>query len=159
MLLATRRVVLPRELPRRLDRLGAAGAEEDAVQVAGRERRDLRGELDRARMGVRPVRVERQLAHLLERRLADLVAERVADVDREQAGERVDVPPTVRVLEMAAVAAHDDRDVLDAEPAHAGEVHPEVLLGGALQIDGLHGGHRLTRLLVLVWRCGTARRR
>ncbi len=135
-------VVLPRELPRRLDRLGAAGAEEDAVQIPGRERRDLRRQLDRARMGVRPVRVERQLAHLLERRLADLVAERVADVDGEEAGECVDVAPPVRVLEMAAVTAHDDRDVLDAVPAHAGEVHPEVLLGGALQIDRLDGGHR-----------------
>ena len=70
--LAARRVVLARELPRRLHRFGAAGAEEDAVQISRRERRDLRGELDRARVRVRPVRVEGQLAHLLERRLADL---------------------------------------------------------------------------------------
>jgi hypothetical protein len=36
-------------------------------------------------MGVRPVRVEGQLAHLLVRGLTDLVAVRVADVDGEQA--------------------------------------------------------------------------
>ena len=159
VLLAPRRVVLARELPGRLDRLGATGAEEDAIEVAGRERRDLGRELDRARVRVRPVRVEGQLAHLLERGLPDLVAERVADVDGEEPGERVDVPPPVRVLEMAAVPAHDDRDVLGAEPTHAGEVHPEVLLRGALQVDGLDRGHGVTRLLVLVWRCGTARRR
>ncbi len=141
MLLAARGVVLPRELPRRLDRLGAAGAEEDAVEVARRERRDLGRELDRARMRVRPVRVEGQLAHLLERRLADLLAERVADVHREEPSESVDVAPPVRVLEMATVAADDDRHVRGLELAHAGEVHPEVLLGGALQIDGLDGGH------------------
>ena len=125
---STRGVVLARELPRRLDGLGAAGAEEDAVQVARRERRDLGGELDRARVCVRPVRVERQLAHLLERRLADLLAERVADVDREEPRERIDVAPTVRVLEVTAVAADDDRHVRRIEPAHAGEVHPQVLL-------------------------------
>ena len=85
LLAAAREVVLARELPRRLDRLRAAGDEEHAVQVAGRERRDLRGQLDRARVRVRPVRVEGQLAHLLERRLADLLAEAVAEVDREEA--------------------------------------------------------------------------
>ena len=142
MLLATRRVVLARELPGGLDGLGAAGAEEHAVQVAGRERRDLGRQLDRARVRVRPVRVEGQLAHLLVRGLADLVAERVADVDREEARQRVDVAPAVRVLEVAAVAADDDRDVVDLVSAHAGEVHPEVLLGGVLQVDGLDGGHR-----------------
>ena len=80
--LAAGGVVLPRELPGRLDRLRAAGDEEDAVQVAGRELGHLGGELDRARVRVRPVRVEGQLAHLLVRGLADLVAVRVADVAR-----------------------------------------------------------------------------
>ena len=89
--LAARLVVLARELPRRLDRLGAAGDEEDAVEVAGRERRDLVRELDRARMRVRPVRVEGQLAHLLERRLPHLLAVGVADLHREEPGERVEV--------------------------------------------------------------------
>jgi hypothetical protein len=72
--LAAELVVLPRELPGRLDRLGAPRDEEDAVQIARREARDLVRELDRARMGVRPVGVERQLLHLLVRRPADLVA-------------------------------------------------------------------------------------
>ncbi len=106
-----RDVVLARELPRRLDSLRAARAEEDAVEVARRERRHLVRELDRARVRVRPVRVERQLAHLLERRLADLLAERVADVDGEEAGERVEVALAVHVLEVAPVAADDDRHV------------------------------------------------
>ena len=39
--LAARLVELARELPRRLDRLRAAGDEEDAIEVAGRERCDL----------------------------------------------------------------------------------------------------------------------
>src|SRR5207248_2465298 len=67
--------VLARELPSRLDGLRSARAEKDPVEVARCERRHLRGELDRARVRVRPVRVEGQLAHLVERRLADLLTE------------------------------------------------------------------------------------
>ena len=90
-------------------------------------------------MGVRPVGVERQLAHLLECRLADLLAVAVADVDGEQAGERVEVALAVRVPEVAAVALDDDRHVLVlAEPAHAGEVHPQVVAGVLLEIGGGH---------------------
>jgi hypothetical protein len=145
-LLAARRVVLAGELPGRLDRLGAAGDEEHAVEVARGERRDLAGELDRARMRVRPVRVEGQLAHLLERRLADLLAERVADVDGEQARERVEVPLAVRILEVAALAADDDRHVLVGVAAHPREVHPEVILCDALKIDR-GGAHAVLRSL------------
>ena len=108
---ASRGIELPRELPRRLDRLRAARHEEHAVEVARRQRRHLLCQLDRARVRVRPVRVEGQLAHLRERRLADLLAERVAEVDREQAGERVEVALAVHVLEVAAVAADDDRHI------------------------------------------------
>ena len=144
-LLAAREVVLARELPGGLDRLGAAGDEEDTVQVAGRERRHLLRELDRARVRVRPVGVEGQLAHLLERGLAHLLAEAVADVHREEAGERVEVALAVRVLEVAAVAADDDRHLAVPEPAHAREVEPEVVAGGLLQVacagDGLGDGH------------------
>ena len=86
-------------------------------------------------MRVRPVRVERQLAHLLERRLADLLAVAVADVDREEPGERVEVALAVRVPEVAAVAPDDDRDVLAvAEAAHPGEVHPQVVPGELLEV-------------------------
>jgi hypothetical protein len=133
------REVLPCELPRRLDRLGAAGAEEDAVEVARRERRNLRRELDRAGMRVRPVRVEGQLAHLVERGLPDLIAEAVADVDGEEPGERVEIALPVNVLEVAAVAAHDDRWL--ARP-HLREVEPEVVVR---QTAELVGGHRALR--------------
>src|SRR3954467_184222 len=102
-------VVLARELPGGLDSLRAARDEEDAVQVAGCELRDLVCELDRARMRIRPVRVEGELAHLLERRLPHLFAVRVADLDGEETRERVEVAVALRILEMAAVAAHDDR--------------------------------------------------
>ena len=135
--LAAGTVELPRELPGRLDRLGAAGDEEDAVQVAGRERGDLGRELDRARVRVGPVRVERELAHLGRRRLADLLAVRVADLDREQARERVEVALPVDVLEVAALSAHDDRHVVAfGVRAHAREVEPEVVPRGLLQLRG-----------------------
>src|SRR5207249_2723349 len=84
---------------------------------------------------VRPVGVERQLAHLLERRLTDLLAEAVADVDREQARKRVQIALAVGVLEVAAVAADDDRHLGVPVPAHAGEVHPEMVLGELLQVE------------------------
>src|SRR3954470_18684009 len=100
-------VVLARELPGGLDSLRAAGDEEDAVQVAGCELRELVRELDRTRMRVRPVRVEGQLAHLLERGLAHLVPVRVADLDREEAGQRVEVALAVVVVQVAALAADD----------------------------------------------------
>jgi hypothetical protein len=118
--------ILARELPRRLDRLGAARDEEDAVEVAGRKRRDLRCELDRARVRVGPVRVEGQFPHLLERRLADLLAEAVAEVDGEEPGERVEIALAVRVLEIAAVSAHDDRRLVAV--THLREVEPEVVV-------------------------------
>ena len=100
-------------------------------------------------MRVRPVRVEGQLAHLLERRLPDLLAEAVADVDREQAGERVEVALPVRVLEVAAVAADDDRHLGVAVAAHAGEVQPEVVAGGLLEVGG--GLVVVMRLLVVAY--------
>ena len=129
--LASREVVLARELPCRLDRLGAAGDEEDAVEVARREGRDLGRELDRPRMRVRPVGVEGQLAHLLVCRLADLVAVGVADLHREEPGQRVEIALAVRVLEVAAVAADDDRRLA---AAHPGEVQPEVVAGRTLEL-------------------------
>src|SRR5262245_56324564 len=91
-------------------------------------------------MGVGPVRVEGQLAHLVERRLPDLVAVRVADVDREQPRQRIEVALAVHVLEVAALAADDDRNVGRAVAAEAGEVHPEVLAGELLQV-GQGRGH------------------
>ena len=88
---------------------------------------ELGGELDRARVRVRPVGVERQLLHLLVRGSADLVAVRVAELNREQARERVQVALAVRVLEVAALAADDDRHLGVPVAAHAGEVEPQVV--------------------------------
>ena len=133
-MLAAGRVVLARELPGRLDRLRAARDEEDAVQVARREARHLGRELDRARMRVGPVRVEGQLAHLRRRGLADLLAVRVADLHREQARQRVEIALAVRVLEVAALTADDDRHLGVAVAAHAREVQPEVVPRGLLQL-------------------------
>ena len=76
-------------------------------------------------MRIRPVGVEGQLAHLLERRLADLLTEAIAEVDGEQARERVEVALPVGVLEVAAVAAHDDRRLV---AVHVREVEPEVVV-------------------------------
>jgi hypothetical protein len=67
---------------------------------------------------VAPVRVEGQLAHLRRRRLAHLLAEPVADLDGEEAGQRIEVALAVRVLQVAAVAAHDDRHLGVAISAH-----------------------------------------
>jgi hypothetical protein len=87
-------------------------------------------------MRIAPVRVEGELAQLRRGRLADLVAEAVADVDGEETRERVEVALAVDVLEVAAVAAHDDRDVLAREAGHTREVQPEVIPGGLLQLGG-----------------------
>src|SRR5439155_17236946 len=74
----------------------------------------------------------------------------VADVDAEEPGERVQIPLAVRVLQVAAFAADDDRDVLGLVPAHAGEVHPEVLLREPL-VRGCvkNGSHNAGRRLHL----------
>ena len=138
--LAASRVVLACKLPGRLDRLGAAGAEEDAVQVARRERGDLRRQLDRAWVGVAPVRVERKLAHLRRCRLPHLLAEAVADLDGEEPCQRVEIALAVRVLQVAAVATDDDRDVALHVARHAREVHPQMVARSLLQLGGGHGG-------------------
>src|SRR4029078_11720191 len=129
------RVVLARELPRRLARLRTTGHEEEAVEITGRQRCDLGRELDRAWMRVRPVRVERQLAHRPGRSLADLLAVAVADVDGKKSREGVEVALAFGVLEVAPVAADDDRHL--AVAAHAREVQPEVFARSTLQIQRL----------------------
>ena len=146
--LAACRVVLAGELPRRLDRLGAAGDEEHPVEIARCEAGDLCRQLDGAGMGVRPVDVERQLSHLRRGRLAHLLAEAVADLDAEEPGERVEIPLAVKILEIAAVPAHDHRHFGILVPTHAGEVEPEVVARGPLQfvrtqsrIGVIHRGH------------------
>jgi hypothetical protein len=134
-----------RELPGRLDGLRAAGHEEDAIEIAGRERCDLVRKLDRARMRIRPVRVERQLAHLLERGLPHLLAVRVAHLHREETGECVEIALPVRVLEVAALAAHDDRRLV---AAHAREVEPQMVARGLLELVDAHARGRCAHVRV-----------
>ena len=73
------------QLPRALDRLTAAGGEEDAVQVARRVSGDPLGQLDRRWGGVGPQREERQLLGLLGGGLGELAAA-MADLHHEKAG-------------------------------------------------------------------------
>ena len=137
--------VVARELQRRLDRLGAARGEEDAVEVAGRQARDPSRQLDRARMRVAPVGDEVELADLALHRLADLGAA-VAGVAAEEAREAVEVAVAVLVVDVGALAAGDDRDrVLGVVAAHAREVHPQVLAGELLEVGAGLGGARGSR--------------
>ena len=99
---AVHAVVVAGELQRRLDRLRAAGGEEDAVEVAGGERGDPRRQLDRPRVGVAPERVEVELFDLAGGGLAVLGAA-VAGVDAEEAGEAVEVAVAVLVVDVAAL--------------------------------------------------------
>ena len=135
----THREVLPRQLPRRLHRLGAARDEEDPIEVTRRQRRNLGRQLDRARMRVRPIRIERQLPHLRKRRPADLLPKAVTEVDRKQSRQRVEITPAIHVLEITAVAAHNDRRLLTM---HIREVEPEMIVR---QTAELLGGRRALR--------------
>ena len=91
------------QLPGRLDRLAAAGGEEDAVEVAGGVVRHPLGQLDRAGVGVGPQRVEGQRRGLLRGGLGQLLAT-VADLGDEQPGEAVEVAPALGVPDVGAVA-------------------------------------------------------
>jgi hypothetical protein len=83
------------------------GRAEDAVEVAAREVGDARGERDRLRVRVGPVRDELELAGLVGAGLRDLLAA-VPDVRAEQRAQPVEVAVAVLVEEVAALAAHDD---------------------------------------------------
>ena len=126
-------VVCLGELPGRLDRLRAAGGEEHAVQVPGRERGDPRGQLDRARVGVAPVRVEAELLRLTGGGLPELGAA-VADVHAVQRRQPVEVALAVLVVHVAPLAPDDHRHVTVGVDAHPREVHPQVALGQLLKI-------------------------
>ena len=140
-----------RELPRRLDRLRSPRGEEHAVQISRRERGDPRGELDRARVGVAPVRIEAELLRLPSRGLPELGAA-VADVHAVQRREPVEVALAVLVVHVAAVALHDHRHVAVLVHPHPREVHPQVALGQLLQVRAA----RVTALGLLA-QCGACR--
>src|SRR5262249_60611687 len=78
-------VIAAGELQGGLDRLRAAVGEEDAVEVARRQRRDPGRELDRARVRVAPDGDEVELAHLRGRSVAEL-GPPVPGVDAEERG-------------------------------------------------------------------------
>ena len=132
-------VVLAHELDRALDRLRAAAREEDAVEVPGRERGDLRRQLDRRRVRVGPVGEEPELLGLVGAGLRDVGAA-VADVDAEQRAEPVEVAVAVLVPDVATLAADQHRDVSALlVRAHARVVQPQVALGQLLQVPGGRG--------------------
>ena len=126
-------VVVARQLQRRLDRLGAAVGEEDAVEVARRQVGDPRGEFDRPRVGVAPQGEEVELFDLARGGLAVLGAA-VAGVDAEERREAVQVAVAVLVVDVAPVGLGDQWDlVIGAVGAHPREVHPQMLAGQLLK--------------------------
>ena len=125
-------VVGARQLDRRLHRLRAAGGEEDAVQVARRQRGDPRGQLDRPRVRVAPDREEVELGDLPRRGLAQLRPP-VAGVDAEQRREAVQVALAVLVPHVRPLAPDDDRHLAVVVGAVAREVHPQMPLGELLE--------------------------
>jgi hypothetical protein len=105
-------------------------------------------------MRVTPVGEERELARLLGGCLGK-VRPAVATVHAEQRRQRVEIALAVLVIDVAALAAHDDRDLAFGVAAHAREVHPQMASGQPLQIAGFErglglklrqiGGHRAAR--------------
>jgi hypothetical protein len=122
---AVHAVPLAGDLQGRLDGLGPAVGEEDAVQVARSQRRDARGQLDGARVRVAPVREEAELLGLRRGGLAQLRAA-VTGVDAEQRGQPVQVALAVLVPDVAAVTLDDHRQLVVGVRTHAREVHPQV---------------------------------
>jgi hypothetical protein len=118
------------ELPRRLDRLGAAGGEEDPVEVTGGQVGEPVGQLDGLGVRVRPDREVGELTGLLGGGLGELLPA-VAGLHDEQRGQAVEVAPAVAVPHVAAVAAHDQRHLGLLVGRQAGEVQPEMVPGGA----------------------------
>ena len=115
---AAHRLDLLGDLHGALDRLGAARAEEEAIEVARRQPGQHLAELHRG-----CVRVARrghigELACLLRHRLADLLAA-VADVHDIKTGNSIEEGTSVGVVERRALAANDDM-----QPIALGKVEP-----------------------------------
>ena len=106
--------VVLRQLHRRLDRIAAAGGEEDPVEVARRIAGQTLRDLDRLRVDIRPQRHERQLHRLVVHRLGDGLTT-VAHLDGEKAGETVEVLLALVIEDVVAFAAYDDRRLTTVE--------------------------------------------
>ena len=119
------------QLPGGLDRLTAAGREEHPVEVARCPGRETLGELDGARVRIRPEREEGELLRLGGRRLGEL-GPAVPDLDHEQAGQPVDVLLAPVVPDPVPFAPDDERrpGPLRLPRGMPGEVAPEVVTGG-----------------------------
>ena len=122
--------VLARHLERRLDRLGAAGAEEDLVEPRGRARDQAVGErlgrLVAEEAGMR----EGELAHLAADRLDDALMA-VPETGHGGAAAGVDVALAVAIDDLDAVAANGYRIVL-VEPAIENMAHGGSYLTGGI---------------------------
>ena len=111
-------VVLPGQLPGRLDGFAATRGEEDSVQVAGGECRQAGRELHRRGVGVGPDGEVGELLGLFGHDLGELVAA-VAGLHREETGEAIEVALAVGVPDVAAIATVDDGDVAVRPPGSA----------------------------------------
>ena len=105
--------VLPGELPRRLDRFRSTAGEEHTVEIAGGERREASGELDRGGVGVGPDREEGQGLGL-SARCGSEAGLSVARLGRVEAGETIEVALALSVPDIAALAALNDGHAVDA---------------------------------------------
>ena len=131
--LAARLVVGERDLHRALDRLGTGVAEEDAVEVAGRQLRNARRELELLRVGAQERRGEVELEELPADRLRDLLAA-VAGRAAEQSGRRVDELLAPVVPEVHPFRA-DDHPRIGLEFAVGRERHPVFVERDAARVD------------------------
>ena len=132
--------VLARQLPGRLDGFTPAGGEEHPVQIAGCQRGELGREFDRGGVAVAPDREVLERLGLFRGRLGEVMTT-VAKLHSEQAAQRVQVLAFVRVPEVAAFAAHHDRNLLGLVGAEPSEVHPEMAAGLVVEIVDVVGGH------------------
>ena len=113
-------------------RLGPRRGEEDMVQIARRQLRQLRGQPDRGHMrGLEKGIVKGQLGHLPVRGIGKL-GPPVTDIDAPQSGHRVEDPVAVAVGEPAAFRPRD----------HAGALVPQARAMG----KGMHVMRRVQSL-------------
>ena len=150
--LADRLEVLLGQLPGGLDRLRAAGGEKGAVQIARRQRRQPFGQLDRPRVRVRPEREVGEFRGLARAGLGHL-GPAVPDLAHEQPGQAVQVTLAAVVVDVLPGPPDDHGHVALGIGRHAGEMQPQVAVGGRLQVAlrslaaGIAGAVRNTHLV------------